>query len=166
MLVALHAVDPAAVGLGGFGRPEGFLERQVRRWGSQLDASRSRDLPDADELHAASPRSSPTSRRPAIVHGDYRLDNVLVDADGTGEEVRAVLDWEMATLGDPLTDLALLLVYTGWPRSPAAPRSRTPARRPATPTPTTQLERYAAASGRDLVPDRLPPRARATSSSP
>ena len=114
-LAALHAVDPAAVGLGDFGRPEGFLDRQVRRWGKQLDASRSRDLPGIDELHdRARPRRCRRARpRPAIVHGDYRLDNVLVGA--RRPRSTAVLDWEMATLGDPLTDLALLLIYQRLP---------------------------------------------------
>jgi aminoglycoside phosphotransferase (APT) family kinase protein len=107
-LTALHEVDPAAVGLGELGKPEGFLARQVSRWDKQLGASRSRDLPDAASLHdhlaAAVPAQSPAG----IVHGDYRLDNVLTDAAG---QPRAVIDWEMATIGDPLTDLALLIVY-------------------------------------------------------
>ncbi len=107
VLADLHAVDPAKVGLADFGRPEGFLERQVRRWRTQLDASRSRPLPGADDLAAALAARVPPSGAPAIVHGDYRLDNVLVLDD----RITAVLDWEMATLGDPLTDLGLFLVY-------------------------------------------------------
>ncbi len=77
-LVELHAVDPAEVGLADFGRPEGFLDRQLRRWGKQLDASRNRDLAGIDELHAALGRALPVSPAPAVVHGDYRLDNVLI----------------------------------------------------------------------------------------
>lgn len=107
-LAALHAVEPASVGLGDFGRPEGFLGRQVARWKKQLDASYSRDLPAADELHRRLAESVPAESAAGIVHGDYRLDNVLVD---DADQVAAVLDWEMATLGDPLTDLALMLVY-------------------------------------------------------
>lgn len=107
-LAALHAVDPASIGLGDFGRPEGFLGRQVARWKKQLDASYSRDLPAADELHRRLAASVPAVSAAGIVHGDYRLDNVLVD---DADQVAAVLDWEMATLGDPLTDLALLLLY-------------------------------------------------------
>lgn len=107
VLARLHSLDPADVGLGDFGRPEGFLERQVRRWKKQLDASRSRPLPGADELHARLADSIPDSPAPAIVHGDYRLDNTIV-ADG---EIAAVVDWEMTTVGDPLTDLGLLVVY-------------------------------------------------------
>ncbi|MGH3432597.1 MAG: phosphotransferase family protein, partial [Thermocrispum sp.] len=73
-LAALHAVDPDAVGLTGFGRPEGFLARQVKRWRQQLDASRSRELPAADELHERLAADIPPQPPPGIVHGDYRLD--------------------------------------------------------------------------------------------
>ncbi|GAA4723007.1 phosphotransferase family protein [Phytohabitans rumicis] len=108
VLADLHEVDPESVGLGDFGHPAGFLERQLRRWKAQLDASRSRDLAGIDELHARLTASTPASMKSGIVHGDYRLDNVIVGADG---RVAAVLDWEMATLGDPLADVGLLLVY-------------------------------------------------------
>ncbi|NKX87043.1 phosphotransferase family protein [Nocardia coubleae] len=107
-LAVLHAVDPAAVGLADFGRPEGFLERQVRRWKKQLDASHTRDLPLAEELHALLAADVPAESAVGIVHGDYRLDNVLTDPT---DRLAAVVDWEMATLGDPLTDLALMVVY-------------------------------------------------------
>lgn len=107
-LATLHAVDPAAVGLADFGRPEGFLARQVSRWKKQLDASHSRELPAADELYARLLADIPPESVTGIVHGDYRLDNVLVD---DADRLRAVIDWEMATLGDPLTDLALMLIY-------------------------------------------------------
>jgi aminoglycoside phosphotransferase (APT) family kinase protein len=108
-LAELHAVDHVAVGLADFGRPEGFLERQLRRWGKQLDASRSRDIPGIDELRERLGVRLPASPQPTIVHGDYRLDNLLVSDDDT---ITAVLDWEMSTLGDPLTDIALLIAYT------------------------------------------------------
>ncbi|MFD4459522.1 phosphotransferase family protein [Nocardia sp. NPDC058480] len=107
-LAALHAVDPAAVGLADFGRPSGFLARQVNRWRKQLDASHTRELPAAVELHARLAADVPTESAVGIVHGDFRLDNVLTDAD---DRPAAVIDWEMATLGDPLTDLALMIVY-------------------------------------------------------
>ena len=108
VLADLHDVDAEAVGLGDFGHPAGYLERQTRRWKGQLDASRSRDLPGIDELHARLAASAPAESGAGVVHGDYRLDNVVVDGGG---RVAAVLDWEMATLGDPLADLGLLLVY-------------------------------------------------------
>ncbi|QYJ02566.1 phosphotransferase family protein [Nocardioides panacisoli] len=110
-MVDLHHVDPTAVGLSDFGRPEGFLTRQVARWQKQLAASHSRDLPDAERLHARLEALAPdvdATAVPGIVHGDYRLDNVLVDSE---DRLRAVLDWEMATVGDPVTDLALMLLY-------------------------------------------------------
>lgn len=145
-LVDLHAVGPAAVGLGDFGRPEGFLDRQLRRWGKQLDASRNRDLAGVDELHAALGRSLPASPAPAVVHGDYRLDNVLI---GDDDRIRAILDWEMSTLGDPLTDLGLLVMYSARLDVPDSPVSTT-AGAPGHPDPAELIERYAARSGRDV----------------
>jgi aminoglycoside phosphotransferase (APT) family kinase protein len=108
-LGTLHAVDPHAVGLADFGRPAGFLVRQVDRWKKQLEASLTRELPAADELHRILAANVPEPSATGIVHGDFRLDNLLVDED---DQVTAVLDWEMATIGDPLTDLALMLVYS------------------------------------------------------
>lgn len=107
-LASLHSVDAEAVGLGNFGRPQGFLERQVKRWKTQLDASKTRELPGADELHAQLAKLVPETSVPGIVHGDFRLDNVLMSPD---DKPAAVIDWEMATLGDPLLDLALMLTY-------------------------------------------------------
>ncbi len=109
-LAALHTVDPVAVGLADFGRPDGFLDRQIRRWRKQLAASYTRPLPGAEELAERLADHLPDSGRPAIVHGDFRLDNALVDPSTPGR-IAAVLDWEMATLGDPLTDLGLTCVY-------------------------------------------------------
>ncbi|WP_399938493.1 phosphotransferase family protein [Streptomyces sp. BBFR25] len=146
-LVGLHAVDPAEVGLADFGRPDGFLDRQLRRWAKQLDASRNRDLAGIDELHATLGRELPRSPAPTVVHGDYRLDNVLIG--GEGDEIRAILDWEMSTLGDPLTDLGLLVMYSsplGMPDSPVS----TTAQAPGHPAPAELIERYAARSGRDV----------------
>ncbi|MFC8076532.1 phosphotransferase family protein [Streptomyces sp. NPDC057307] len=144
-LVELHAVDPSAVGLADFGRPEGFLDRQLRRWGKQLDASRNRDLPGVDELHAALSRSLPNSPAPTVIHGDYRLDNVLI---GDDDRIRAVLDWEMSTLGDPLTDLGLLVMYSAPLEIPGSPISTT-AGAAGHPSPAELIARYAAGSGRD-----------------
>ncbi|MFJ8822171.1 phosphotransferase family protein [Streptomyces sp. NPDC102467] len=149
-LVDLHAVDPAEVGLGDFGRPEGFLDRQLRRWGKQLDASRNRELAGIDELHAALGRSLPDSPAPTIVHGDYRLDNVLVRQDPDGvDRIKAILDWEMSTLGDPLTDVGLLVMYSARLELPDSPISTT-ATAAGHPAPAELVERYAARSGRDV----------------
>ncbi|MFF3667811.1 phosphotransferase family protein [Microtetraspora malaysiensis] len=148
VLATLHSIDPDQVGLGDFGRPDGFLERQVGRWKRQLDASRSREVPGIDDLYARLARDVPRSGSPAIVHGDFKLGNTLI-ADG---RVRAVLDWEMSTLGDPLTDLALFLLYGEFAEldGPGGAAS-------ADPLPTDPLlaapelaAHYADASGRDI----------------
>jgi aminoglycoside phosphotransferase (APT) family kinase protein len=118
-LVDLHEVDPAAVGLGEFGRPEGFLTRQVRRWHQQWQASETRPLDELAATVETLTETLPEQSAPAIVHGDYRLTNVMfAPPEGSsppeqviGERIAAVVDWEMATLGDPLTDLGLLVVY-------------------------------------------------------
>ncbi|MGW6393677.1 phosphotransferase family protein [Streptomyces sp. NPDC055103] len=146
-LVDLHAVDPAAAGLGDFGRPEGFLDRQLRRWGKQLAASSGRELPGIEELHAALGRALPSSPPPTVIHGDYRLDNVLIGGD---DRIRAVLDWEMSTLGDPLTDLGLLVMYSTPLDLPDSPISTT-ATAPGHPNSAELVERYAARSGRDTA---------------
>jgi aminoglycoside phosphotransferase (APT) family kinase protein len=112
VLVAIHTVDYHAAGLDDFGHPDGYLERQVRRWGEQWERSKSRDVPAIEELARRLRAALPTSPAPTIVHGDYRLDNTMLAPDDPGRIV-AVLDWEMATLGDPLSDVGLFLVYWG-----------------------------------------------------
>jgi aminoglycoside phosphotransferase (APT) family kinase protein len=149
VLVDLHTVDVAAVGLSDFGRPEGFTERQVRRWTKQWDATRDQDRPDMDALAARLAETVPAGGRHSIVHGDYRLDNCLLDPHTPGK-IRAVLDWEMSTLGDPLTDLGLLFVY--WPEAgedrPIVTGPLTAL--PGFPTRREIAERYAAKTGADL----------------
>jgi aminoglycoside phosphotransferase (APT) family kinase protein len=108
-LVDLHQVEPAAVGLGEFGRPAGFLARQVRRWHQQWQASETRPLDVLGQTVERLTETLPEQSAPAIVHGDYRLTNVMFAPDLA--RIAAVVDWEMATLGDPLTDLGLLVVY-------------------------------------------------------
>lgn len=124
VLADLHALEPADVGLGELGRRSDYIARQLHRWRGQYDQGRSRDVPGIESLHARLEATIPAQQGTAIVHGDYRLDNVILDDDGT---ILAVLDWELCTLGDPLADLGLLAVYwdplgqgTGLPLIPAA----------------------------------------------
>ncbi len=116
VLAHIHAVDYEAVGLTDFGHPDGYLERQVRRWGEQWERSKAADLPELDELARRLRAALPESGPPTIVHGDYRLDNTMLALDDPARIV-AVLDWEMATLGDPLADVGLFLLY--WAQSEA-----------------------------------------------
>lgn len=109
-LLALHNAEPTALGLEGFGHPDGFLERQVRRWWKQWEASKTRELPAIEELHRRLLVAVPPQSAPGIVHGDYRFDNVIYKRDDPGH-IAAVVDWEMSTIGDPLCDLGLLVVY-------------------------------------------------------
>jgi aminoglycoside phosphotransferase (APT) family kinase protein len=145
-LADLHALDPKAIGLGDFGRPEGFNERQVRRWKKQLDASRSREVPGLDELHARLAVDIPDGAG-SVVHGDYRLDNVLI---GDDLEIRAVLDWEMSTLGDPLSDIALMLVYARRPMLVKNGKPYASIDVPGHPSVDEMAAQYAKRSGRDV----------------
>jgi aminoglycoside phosphotransferase (APT) family kinase protein len=113
-LAELHTLDYEQLGLGSFGRPQGYLERQMRRWFDQLDASRVRELPLLDELGRRLATALPQSEAGTILHGDYRIDNVLLMSEDP-TRIAAVLDWEMSTLGDPLCDLGMLLMYWGRP---------------------------------------------------
>jgi aminoglycoside phosphotransferase (APT) family kinase protein len=112
VLARIHAVDVDAVGLGDLGRREGYIDRQLRRWHGQWEKSKTRELPVIDGVHAALESAVPEQGPATIVHGDYRLDNCMIDDEGA---VAAVLDWELCTLGDPLADLGLLLVYWAEP---------------------------------------------------
>jgi aminoglycoside phosphotransferase (APT) family kinase protein len=152
VLADLHAVDPADVGLGDFGKPAGYLERQVRRWGSQWDLVRlpddSRD-DDVRRLHEKLGQSVPTNGRNAIVHGDYRIDNTILDNDDA-TKVLAVLDWELSTLGDPLADAALMCVYRD-PRFDLILSMQAAWSALAIPSADELANRYALASGQDLA---------------
>ncbi len=149
VLADLHSVDYDAVGLSDFGRPEGFAARQVRRWTKQWEATRDQDRPGLDALGARLAETVPAAQRSSVVHGDYRLDNCLLDPETPGR-IRAVLDWEMSTLGDPLTDLGMMFVY--WPE---AGEERATSLSPVTtlpgfPTRRQIMERYAARTGAEL----------------
>ncbi|NUR60355.1 MAG: phosphotransferase family protein [Catenulispora sp.] len=127
VLAGLHAVDPEAVGLADFGRPDGYLHRQLDRWERQYSASQSREIRGLFELGDGLRAAVPVTQRSTILHGDYRLDNVMMRIVGGGPggmadvaaSVAAVFDWEMSTLGDPLADLGLLLTYWEDPGYPA-----------------------------------------------
>lgn len=153
-LVALHAVDQDAVGLSDLGRPEGYLERQLRRWLGQSEKAvasvRTTRLPG---LAARLGESVPTSPSSRIIHGDYRLDNYVVDPGDPGR-IRAILDWELSTLGDPVADLAQTVLYWGDPDGPTVPLIPTLTTQPGWPRPQRLLERYCSATGTD--PDQLP----------
>jgi aminoglycoside phosphotransferase (APT) family kinase protein len=114
VLVRLHAFKPDEIGLTDFGKPTGYLERQVRRFSEQMETIRYRETPELDELAKRLKGAIPPERAGGIVHGDYRLDNAIINDDG---HVIAVLDWEMCTLGDSLADLGLLRMYWGRPTS-------------------------------------------------
>jgi aminoglycoside phosphotransferase (APT) family kinase protein len=148
-LADLHAVDPGKVSLSDFGRPTGLGERQVRRWSEQWERSKSRDVPAVDELAQRLRANPPVGPGGAILHGDFRLDNCIM-ARSTPPSVAAVLDWELATLGEPLADLGLLLFY--WRESGEAVPVLTPAPSilPGFPPRSYLADRYARRTGADL----------------
>jgi aminoglycoside phosphotransferase (APT) family kinase protein len=146
VLAHIHAVDPDAVGLGELGRKEAYVARQLRRWHGQWEQSKTRELPVVDDVHAALAERIPEQGPATIVHGDYRLDNCLVGPEGT---IQAVLDWELCTLGDPLADVGLLLVYWTEPGDENAALGDSATLLDGFPTRAELIERYTAASGRD-----------------
>ncbi|MFC4003726.1 phosphotransferase family protein [Prauserella oleivorans] len=148
VLARLHAVDPDAVGLGDFGRPQGYLARQVRRWYDQWQRVRTRPLPDIDTLHARLAEACPEESGASIVHGDYRIDNTILDPADPAR-VRAVVDWEMATLGDPLADLGLHLAYSD-PAFALVLAGSAASTSEHMPPGDDLAQRYAEVSGRDL----------------
>ena len=109
-LASIHAVDPDAVGLGDLGRKEDYVARQLRRWQGQWEKSKTRELETVDRVHERLAERIPEQGPATLVHGDYRLDNMILTATG---EVAAVVDWELCTLGDPLADVGTLMAY--WP---------------------------------------------------
>ncbi|MBI2706490.1 MAG: phosphotransferase family protein [Actinobacteria bacterium] len=147
VLADIHAVDIDAAGLGDFAKRDDYIGRQLSRWYGQFEKSKTRDVPVVDEVHDRLTRFIPEQGPATIVHGDYRLDNCLVGADST---VAAVLDWEICTLGDPLADLGLLLVYWGDRDDPSPSRNSAPTTLDGFPTPHDVLQRYAERSGRDV----------------
>jgi aminoglycoside phosphotransferase (APT) family kinase protein len=148
-LVQIHAVDPDAVGLGDLGRKEDYVARQLHRWHGQWEKSKTRELQPIDRVHRALSARIPEQGPATIVHGDYRLDNMILSPSG---EVAAVVDWELCTLGDPLADVGLLMAY--WPERGAGEdvvALGMPANlAPGFPTQAEIAARYAERSGRDI----------------
>jgi len=150
VLAEIHAVDVDQVGLGDLGRKEGYIERQLKRWYSQFQQSaalQDRTVPLVDEMHDFLLAHIPEQGPAAIVHGDYRLDNTMLDDEGN---VIAVLDWEICTLGDPLADVGLLMVYWTEPTDEHSALGSAPTTTAGFPTREELKARYAAKSGRDI----------------
>jgi aminoglycoside phosphotransferase (APT) family kinase protein len=147
VLAEIHAVDTDAVGLGQLGRKAGYIERQLRRWYKQFLDSKTREVPALESVYEKLLAQVPEQGPATIVHGDYRLDNCLVGHDG---RIAAVLDWEICTLGDPLADVGLLVVYWTDPEDESAALLTAPTALPGFPRRAELLERYGERSGRDL----------------
>jgi aminoglycoside phosphotransferase (APT) family kinase protein len=146
-LVAIHEVDPDAVGLGELGRKEAYVERQLKRWHGQWEKSKTRELVIVDDVHDRLASRIPEQGPATIVHGDYRLDNMILSPSG---EVAAVVDWELCTLGDPLADVGMLLVYWSQAGDEFMPLFAPATIAPGFPKRDEIRQRYAERSGRDL----------------
>jgi aminoglycoside phosphotransferase (APT) family kinase protein len=148
-LVELHAVDIEGAGLGDFGRPDGYLKRQVRRFTALWEHNATRELPLVGELATWLGAALPRSADACVVHGDYRLGNVMLDT--TQPRVLALLDWELATLGDPLADLGYLVATWSDADSPQTVLDLSPVTRSeGFPSRAALVERYGERSGRDV----------------
>jgi len=148
-LAAFHAVDYDALGLGGLGKPTGFIDRQIEGWYRRWHAAKTADLPDMDAVYAWLKANQPANTRVSLVHNDYKLDNVMLAAGDPGRVV-AVFDWDMCTLGDPLADLGALLTYWTEPSDPPYLQATAmmPLGEPGFLSRAELVARYAAKSGR------------------
>ncbi len=146
-LVEIHSLDPDQVGLGDLAKKEDYVARQLHRWQGQWEKSRTRELPLIDEVHDRLAARIPAQGQAAIVHGDYRIDNMILTDSG---EVAAVVDWELCTLGDPLADLGLLLVYWGEEGDELTPLLEPPTLAPGFPARSEVAGLYARRCGRDV----------------
>jgi aminoglycoside phosphotransferase (APT) family kinase protein len=147
VLADLHAVDPDEVGLGDLARKEGYIERQLKRWYSQFQQSKTREVPEVDHVHEFLAARVPAYDKASVVHGDYRLGNCLAASDGT---IAAVLDWEICTLGDPMADVGYVMATWPDPTDGTITNSVAPSMVPGFPKRAEMLERYATRSGRDV----------------
>jgi aminoglycoside phosphotransferase (APT) family kinase protein len=146
VLADLHAADVDEIGLGDLARRDGYVERQINRWTTQWEKSKTRELPEIDEVARHLAADIPEQQGVAVAHGDYRFGNVLTDV--TAGRVAAVLDWELCTLGDPLADVGYLGVY--WAGADGESRHNDPTSAPGFPSYPEMVERYAARTGRDV----------------
>ena len=147
VLARLHSIDPDEFGLGDLGRRDGYLARQLDRWYGQWQRSADRELPLIDDVYRRLVAGIPAQQGTGIVHGDFRLDNCILGPDGS---VRAVLDWELCTLGDVLADLGITLVYWSEPEDSSPSSLGRPTAAPGFPRREEFLKAYSAASGRDV----------------
>jgi aminoglycoside phosphotransferase (APT) family kinase protein len=150
-LAALHSVDYEAAGLGNYGKPGNYFERQVGRWTKQYRASETEFVPEMERLIEYLAQTIPPQTRTSIVHGDFRIDNMIFDA--AEPKVLAVLDWELSTLGDPLADVAYLLM--NWVTQPEGRSGLLGLDLAALNIPTLEqaAARYCEKTGRDGIPD-------------
>ena len=146
-MAAIHSLDPEEIGLGDLGRHEGYVSRQLKRWSGQWEKSKTRELPLVEQVHQQLLGAIPEQTETSIVHGDYRLDNVIFSPLG---EVAAVVDWELCTLGDPLADLGLLMVYWAEPSDQDIPLFRPATVEPGFPSRVELAAHYQRVSGRDI----------------
>lgn len=150
-LAQLHNIECERAGLGDYGKPGSYFERQVGRWTKQYRLAQTDDLPDVERLIEWLPRTLPPQTRTSVVHGDYRIDNMIFDADAP--RVKAVLDWELSTLGDPMADFSYLLMNWFVPANGASGIEGIAGPETGIPTVEAMVERYCAATGRDGIPD-------------
>jgi aminoglycoside phosphotransferase (APT) family kinase protein len=146
-LIEIHDVDPDDVGLGDLGKKEDYVARQLHRWQGQWEKSKTREVPLVEEVHDRLVARIPDQGPAAIVHGDYRLDNMILTPSG---EVAAVVDWELCTLGDPLADVGMLIVYWAQEDDTLMPLMDPPTIAAGFPTREEIRDLYAERSGRDL----------------
>jgi aminoglycoside phosphotransferase (APT) family kinase protein len=145
VLAELHSIDPDAVGLGQLGRKEAYLSRQLKRWNKQWEASKTHEIPEMEETSMRLAADMPEQVGATIVHGDYRLGNMMV-ANG---RIQALLDWELCTLGDPLADVGYLM--NSWIAADETEELTSPTQLPGFPSRAELLDRYQAETGRDLT---------------
>ena len=150
-LARLHTIDPDAAGLGTFGRPGNYFGRQVERWTKQYRAAQTEEIVAVERLIEWLPRTVPEQTRRSIIHGDYRIDNLICAPDRP--EVAAVLDWELATIGDPLADFAYFAMNWGMPADGRSGLDGLDLKASGLPSLEDVVARYCAGTGRDGVPD-------------